>query len=189
MESEDLKNICEGEIMILSSKFRFNKNRGEVLRDIAAKYKEGELYAPITGDYIPLEEVPDGVFASGMLGKGCGIIPAEGKVYSPIEGKIVMLADTKHAVGIQNKGGQCIVIHIGMETIETGGKGFFANVVMGQEVSCGTLLITFDIKKILRAGLDITTAMVRVDEGDCSKEIYVDSMGYHKAGNVIGKIK
>lgn len=60
-----------------------------------------ELFSPITGNYIRLNEIQDAVFSQGILGNGCGIIPLEGKVYAPADGEITLIADTKHAIGMK----------------------------------------------------------------------------------------
>ncbi len=88
------------------------------------KNKEIELISPMTGDIIPLEEVPDPVFSEKMMGDGIAIEPSEGKVLSPIDGKIATIFPTNHAIGLVNKEGLEILIHIGIDTVELKGEGF-----------------------------------------------------------------
>lgn len=62
---------------------------------------ETQLSAPINGEVIPLEEIGDGVFSAGVLGQGCGIRPKEGRVWAPFDGTVILVADTKHAIGLK----------------------------------------------------------------------------------------
>lgn len=128
--------------------------------DEKIELKQGEILSPLTGKSIPMAEVNDSTFASEVLGKGIGVIPAEGKVYSPVNGKIVTIFDTKHAIGIASEDGTEILIHIGINTVELKGEGFTSHVTEGQEVKAGQLLIEFDIPKIKEAGYDVTTAVI-----------------------------
>nr|WP_236946023.1 PTS glucose transporter subunit IIA [Enterocloster clostridioformis] len=80
-----------------------------------------------------MNEIPDEVFSTGVLGVCCGIDPSEGKVYAPVDGKISQLADTLHAVGIE-VGDVSILIHVGVDTVEMNGKGFTSAVKLGQAV-------------------------------------------------------
>ena len=116
--------------------------------DIIIEQEKGALYAPLKGKYIGLDKIPDEVFAKGILGKGCGIVPTEGKVVSPVDGEIVMVADTKHALGIKAEDGETILIHIGLETVSMKGKGFDVKVKAGEKVRCGQLLMEFNLDKV-----------------------------------------
>lgn len=106
------------------------------------------LYAPIEGQYIEMEKIPDKVFASGMLGKGCGIVPKGNVVTAPVNGEIIMVADTKHAIGIKSDFGAEILLHIGLETVAMKGEGFEVMVEVGDKVKKGQKLLKFDLKKI-----------------------------------------
>ena len=112
----------------------------------------GGLYAPITGQYIPLEQLPDEVFSQGVLGAGCGIEPEEGLVVSPVKGTVIQIADTKHAIGIASSDGAELLIHVGMDTVAMNGEGFECFVQEGQTVKAGEKLIAFDRDKIAAAG-------------------------------------
>ena len=96
--------------------------------------EKNTLYAPITGNYIPLDQIPDAVFSQGILGQGCGIEPEEGVVVSPVDGEITQVADTKHALGIVSKDGVELLIHVGMDTVEMNGDGFSPKISVGDRV-------------------------------------------------------
>lgn len=111
---------------------------------------DNNLYAPIEGEYIELEKIPDKVFASGMIGTGCGIVPKGEKVTAPVNGEIIMVADTKHAIGIKSEMGAEILLHIGLETVAMNGEGFEVLVKVGDKIKVGQDLLRFDLKKKLR---------------------------------------
>ena len=127
---------------------------------------KGGLYAPITGKYIPLEEVPDEVFSQGVLGPGCGIEPEEELVVAPCDGVVSTVAETKHAVGVTMENGAELLIHVGMDTVDMNGNGFTVKVREGQKVSCGQPLLTFSFAKIKGAGHPCTTAFVVTNADD-----------------------
>lgn len=117
----------------------------------AVKCAPGTVYAPVSGTVIPSEQVPDETFATGVLGRGVGIQPAEGVVVAPFDGEISTVADTKHAVGISSPDGMEILIHVGVDTVAMNGDGFAALVQEGQKVKAGETLLTFDRAKIAAA--------------------------------------
>ena len=121
---------------------------------------KGGIYAPITGQYIPLEQIPDEVFSQGILGSGCGIEPDEGLVVSPVNGTVTQVADTKHAIGIAAQDGAEFLIHVGMDTVAMNGDGFGVKVKVGDKGSCGQSLLTFDMAKIRAADHPVTTAFI-----------------------------
>ena len=86
--------------------------------------KERKILAPVKGKVIPLEQVPDEVFAQKVLGDGVGIIPEEGKIYSPVDGKITTITDTLHAYGFETEDGIQMIVHFGLETVSLKEKGF-----------------------------------------------------------------
>lgn len=103
-----------------------------------------QLLSPITGNAVNLSEVPDPVFSEKMMGDGLAIEPSEGVVVSPIDGEIMQVFPTKHAVGIRAKNGAEILIHIGLETVSLKGEGFETHVKQGDMVNAGEKLVTFD---------------------------------------------
>lgn len=110
------------------------------------------IASPMKGQVLPLSEVQDEVFSSGMLGKGIAVDPSEGKVIAPVDGEVATLFPTKHAVGLRTSNGIEVLIHIGIDTVELNGKYFEAHVEQGQQVKRGDLLVTFDIPKLKEEG-------------------------------------
>ena len=127
------------------------------------------LYLPVKGKVIPLEEIGDGVFSEGVLGQGCGIIPAEEKVYAPANGTVSSIAASKHAIGIQTEDGAEVLIHVGMDTVDMNGDGFDVVVKEGQTLKCGQLLMKFNMSKIKAAGHPITTAFIVTNSDDLNE--------------------
>lgn len=118
------------------------------------------LLAPMEGTVIPLEEVPDEAFASGVMGKGAAIDPAEGKVYAPADGVIDTVFHTMHAISMKTEDGTEILIHIGVDTVRLGGRFFEAHVQEHQSVSGGDLLVSFDADAIRAEGYSLITPVV-----------------------------
>ncbi|UOQ83470.1 PTS sugar transporter subunit IIA [Gracilibacillus salinarum] len=102
------------------------------------------VYAPVNGKVVPLEDVPDPVFAEKMMGEGVAIWPDHDLVVAPVNGTIIQLFPTKHAIGIQAENGAEILIHIGLETVGLKGEGFTSYVQEGDKVKVGEKLIGFD---------------------------------------------
>lgn len=111
------------------------------------KYTE-EIYAPIEGQLISLQEVPDSTFASECMGKGIAIIPDQGKVFAPFDGTVSLVFPTKHAIGLTSQNGTEVLIHIGLDTVELDGKYFDVHVQAGDTIQKGQLLVDFDLEKI-----------------------------------------
>ncbi|KGL46879.1 PTS beta-glucoside transporter subunit EIIBCA [Listeria sp. SHR_NRA_18] len=118
------------------------------------------LVSPLAGELIPLVNVKDEAFSSGALGKGLGIVPTEGKLYSPANGTVTMVFPTGHAVGITTDSGAEILMHIGMDTVQLEGKYFTVHAKQGDKITAGQLLTEFDIEGIRSEGYDITTPII-----------------------------
>lgn len=123
-----------------------------------------KIYAPLSGTVIPLEKVPDPVFAEKTLGDGCAIVPTDGRIYAPIEGTVTSVAESRHAYGITAAGGESVLIHFGLETVSLGGECFVSHVQNGDHVKIGDLLAEADMDKIKRQGLTVITPVIVCDE-------------------------
>lgn len=122
--------------------------------------------SPLAGKAFPMKEVPDDTFAAEVLGKGMAVLPDEGKVVAPCEAEVTALFDTKHAIALTTKDGVELLIHVGINTVELGGKYYEAHVAEGDKVAPGQLLVTFDIAKIRNAGYNITTPVIVTNSDD-----------------------
>lgn len=118
------------------------------------------LAAPMSGDAIALEDIPDPVFSSGALGNGYGVNPSSNQVVAPISGTITMIAGTKHAFGFKSDSGLEVLLHLGVDTVELKGKPFEVNVAVGDQVEAGQQLATMDLKLVKAAGKGTTAITV-----------------------------
>ena len=121
---------------------------------------EGALAAPMTGQVLPLSEVKDQAFASGIMGQGLAIEPSESAVYAPAAGKVAVLFPTGHAIGLELDNGAEVLIHVGMDTVQLDGKGFKSFVQVGDLVQAGQKLLEFDRELIEEAGYPLTTPII-----------------------------
>lgn len=121
------------------------------------------IMSPLEGAVVPLNAVPDEVFASGALGKGIAIEPSKGQLCAPASGEITTVFPTGHAIGMTTDEGIELLIHIGMDTVELKGKGFDMKIKPGDHVAAGDLLGTFDIDYIKSQKKPIITPIVVVN--------------------------
>lgn len=123
------------------------------------------IVSPLSGKAIPLTEVKDEVFSQKILGDGMAVIPDKGELYAPVDGTIVSVFDSRHAISMVSNAGVEILMHIGMDTVKLEGKGFDPQVKNGDAVKKGQLLMRFDLDAIKAAGYDVTTPVV-IANGD-----------------------
>ena len=122
-----------------------------------------EIVAPLAGTVMPLNEVEDPVFSTGVVGQGAGISPADGKtivVTAPAAGTLAVAPDSGHAYGITLDSGVEVLIHVGLDTVQLAGKGFDVKVKQGDRVTAGQELVRVDRKTIEDAGYSLTTPVL-----------------------------
>lgn len=118
------------------------------------------IASPLSGNVIPLEKVPDKVFSEKVLGDGCAVIPEEGKIYSPVSGKVLSVAETKHAYGFLSDDGVEVLVHFGLETVSLKGEGFISHVNVGDRVKAGDLIAEADIEFMKNHNINLTTPVL-----------------------------
>ncbi|WJM11162.1 beta-glucoside-specific PTS transporter subunit IIABC [Paenibacillus sp. PK1-4R] len=128
--------------------------------------KKGEVFSPLTGELVPLAELPDQTFAEEMTGKGIAIRPQDGRVTAPFDGTVTLVAKSKHAIMLTSSSGIDILIHVGLNSVSLKGKFFDVKVVAGQEVKKGALLLEFDMDGIQGAGIDLVTPVIVTNTPD-----------------------
>ncbi|MGG7058846.1 beta-glucoside-specific PTS transporter subunit IIABC [Clostridium tertium] len=146
------------------------------------------IASPIKGEIVPLNKVNDETFASEMMGKGVAINPKEGKVLSPINGKVQMLFKTKHAIGLKSDDGAEILIHIGMDTVQLEGKYFTAHVKDGDTVKIGDTLVEFDMEAIKKEGYELVTPIIVTNTMDYLEVIASDKKEVNSGDTIISII-
>lgn len=134
------------------------------------------LLMPLQGRVIPLQDVSDRVFSSGVVGLGCAVIPDSGELYSPVDGVIDSVFDTGHAITILSDNGSEILIHVGIDTVSLGGVGFKKIVSPGERVKKGDLILQFDLVHIRSKGLDTTTPVIITNSENLHQAISVNTL-------------
>lgn len=173
LKKEDTKtgNTCESETLLADNSVK----------------KVINIVAPMQGEVIPLENIDDEVFASGVTGKGVGIIPGDGNLYSPVDGTITALFPSKHAIGITTPDGIELLIHIGLNTVMLNGEGFTTYVKQGDSVIKGQKLLSFDIPFIKDKGFSLQSPVIITNINKC-KEIVLDNYGNVNQDDLLYKV-
>lgn len=127
------------------------------------------IEAPVPGKVVPISQVPDETFSSGILGNGFAVEPSEGTVYAPFDGTCATIFDTLHAMGLESDTGVSLLIHVGLETVGLNGKPFKAHVKSGDKIKKGQLLLEFDIDEIKAAGCPVITPVLVANESEVGK--------------------
>lgn len=169
--TEDPKNlinalITKGIALVLSFVLTYilgfeeeEENKQEI-DEVLSESITKEISSVVEGTVIPLAESGDQTFASGVLGKGIAILPNDSNFYAPVSGKISMLYETGHAIGILTDDGVEILIHIGIDTVKLKGEYFDVKVKKNQTVTQGELLVTIDKEKIEALGYSLVTPVI-----------------------------
>ena len=125
-----------------------------------------EVFSPLKGKLVDLENVNDEAFSSLVMGKGIAIEPEEGVIVAPFDGKVEMLFNTKHAIGLKSTEGVELLIHIGIDTVKLGGKYFETFVKVDDEVKKGKKLLEFNMDMIKDEGYDCVTPIIVSNSND-----------------------
>lgn len=124
------------------------------------KRNSEQVVAPVSGKCISITQVNDEVFSSKAMGDGFAIIPNDCMIVSPVNGEIMLIAETKHAFGLKTKKGVEVLVHIGLDTVQLEGKGFTVHVKQGDKVKAGDQVISFDKRYLKDFSIDMTTMTV-----------------------------
>lgn len=124
------------------------------------KEKSIEVSSPLEGKIIPLENVPDPVFSQKMLGDGFAVDPLGDTVVSPVDGEVISVFPTKHAISLRDKDGREILIHIGLDTVKLNGEGFAPAVTDGQKIKKGQKLMEVNFAAIKEKVPSIVTPVI-----------------------------
>lgn len=141
------------------------------------------VVSPAEGALVELSKVNDQVFSTGVMGKGIAIDPTVGAVISPVSGEVMVLPDSKHAIGIKADTGEEILIHIGIDTVSLNGKYFESHVQTGDKIEVGDQLVTFDIDKIKESGFETVTMVIVTNTNDYADVIDTKTDGNIKFGD------
>ncbi|WP_028986262.1 glucose-specific PTS transporter subunit IIBC [Thermicanus aegyptius] len=145
---------------------------------------EEAIAAPITGEVLPLSEVPDQVFSQKLMGDGFAIMPTEEIVVSPVDGEIATFFPTKHAIGIVSKEGREILIHVGIDTVKLNGQGFEPLVAEGDKVKKGQPLLKVDLEYVKKNAPSIITPVILTNLKE-NESVQIEKSGNVKKGEEI----
>lgn len=132
-----------------------------------------KVSSPLAGEMIELSQVNDATFASGVIGKGAAIIPTVGKIVAPFDGVVDAFFDTGHAIGLKSNEGIEMLIHVGIDTVNLGGKYFNPKILQGDKVKAGDILLEFDIKGIISEGYEVVTPVI-ITNSDSYMDVIVE---------------
>lgn len=124
---------------------------------------EQQIFSPLKGQLVALEQVNDDVFSQSLLGQGIAIRPQEGVLRAPLAGEVVTFLPSMHAVGIKGDNGVELLVHIGIDTVNLAGQYFTSDLKIGDRVQVGDELVRFDLQAIVGLGYDITTPVLVVN--------------------------
>ena len=124
-----------------------------------------KVFAPLDGELVELEKVPDEVFAEKMVGDGVAIDPTGLVAVSPVNGTLVKLFETGHAFGVATDSGVELIVHIGLDTVELNGQGFEKIATEGQAVQVGTPIVRYDRNLLANLARSVLSPVVLVSQG------------------------
>ncbi|MFR0048343.1 MAG: beta-glucoside-specific PTS transporter subunit IIABC [Clostridium butyricum] len=119
-----------------------------------------KISSPLEGELVELSKVNDATFASGVMGKGAAIIPSKGQLVAPFDGIIEAFFNTHHAMGLKSEDGVEVLIHVGIDTVELGGKYFTPKKKQGDTIKANEVILEFDIEAIKNEGYDVITPII-----------------------------
>ncbi|VUX05865.1 PTS transporter subunit IIABC [Faecalibacterium prausnitzii] len=150
--------------------------------------KDTVLSACLNGTVVPLADVKDEAFASGVLGDGIAIEPTDGELVAPADGEISSTFETHHAVGMTTADGAELLMHIGIDTVKLGGKHFTSLVNEGDKVKKGQPLIRFELEAIKAEGYPVTTPLIVCNTDDYAA-VAAKASGTVKQGDALLELK
>ena len=154
----------------------------------ASAAKDTVLSACLNGTVVPLADVKDEAFASGVLGDGIAIEPSDGELVAPADGEISSTFETHHAVGMTTADGAELLMHIGIDTVKLGGKHFIYLVNEGDKVKKGQPLIRFELEAIKAEGYPVTTPLIVCNTDDYAA-VEAKASGTVKQGDALLELK
>ena len=147
-----------------------------------------EVHSVADGQVINIEDVKDPVFSQKMMGDGFAVEPENGKIVSPVAGKVTSIFPTKHALGLVTDNGLEVLVHIGFDTVSLEGKPFDVKVTEGQTVAAGDLLVEANLDAIREAGRETSTVVVFTN-ADAIKSVKVEHTGKLAANAPVAKVE
>lgn len=173
-----------------SSMSDIDLNDEKVSDNLTDKYelKAINLKAVTNGEILSLADVDDPVFSQRMMGEGFGIIPNTDEVYAPVNGKVTLISDSKHAIGFETEDNLEILVHMGIDTVEIKEDVFNVLVKEGDIVQEGQLIAKMDINRILELGKQTTILTVITNSNEKVNELNLLKTGQSQSEDNIAKV-
>lgn len=159
---------------------KYKKSDAQIAGEVA-------LFSPVNGTVIPIIEVSDPVFSQKMMGDGFAVVPTDGNIYSPVNGKVLNIFPTKHAIGIQLDNGLELLLHMGLDTVKLNGKPFDIFVKEGQELMPDTLIAKVDLEQLKESEKDNAMVVV-ITNMDKVKNYSLSVTGETTAKTKVGSV-
>ena len=118
------------------------------------------IVSPVTGNAVPVDQVPDPVFSQKIIGDGIAVVPEDGRILSPVDGEVVSVAETLHAYGFRSAEGVEVLVHFGLETVALKGEYFKCHVKTGDLVKAGDLIAEADLAGLREKQVDTITPVL-----------------------------
>ena len=201
IKGQGVQDIYGHKVDILKSDIQDVLDSGEVIPEtlpsqVTAVQKAEAQFKGVTedvhsvadGQVINIEDVKDPVFSQRMMGDGFAVEPENGKIVSPLAGKVSSIFPTKHALGLVTDNGLEVLVHIGLDTVSLEGKPFDVKVTEGQTVAAGDLLVEANLDAIREAGRETSTVVVFTN-ADAIKSVKVEHTGKLAANAPVAKVE
>lgn len=152
-------------------------------KDAISMNTDVQVYSPIDGEVIAISEVDDSVFSTKMMGDGFAVKPANGKVFSPVNGTVTSIFPTKHAISLKADDGTDILVHMGIDTVDLNGEGFTIKVTEGQKITPETQIAEVNLDVLKENKKDNTIIVIFPENEDIKVEVdYADASASDKIG-------
>ena len=166
----------------------YNDDDGEAKKTLDKKVRDDEIIAPVEGEFIKQENLSDNTFRKGILGPCFGIAPSGTNIYSPVNGIVNMVQESKHAIGITGESGDEILVHIGIDSVGLKGEGIENFVHVGDKVTTKTKIASFDKSVFTKNGINDTVIVV-LTNSNSFKVIDFKESSTISLGSVIAEVK
>ena len=147
-----------------------------------------KMLAPVSGQAVEMSEVHDPMFSEKAMGEGFGVIPDDQTIVAPVSGKVMLVASTKHAIGLVTDDGFEVLVHMGVDTVELNGTPFELFVKEGDKVNAGDTIATMDIDAVKKAGKVTDVIVAITNTAKMVKEIHV-TKGNVQAGATVAEVE
>lgn len=142
------------------------------------------IYSPVNGMAADISEAPDEAFAGRMMGDGAMVVPEDGEVRAPADGEVSFVFDTKHAIGFETADGTALLLHMGIDTVNLGGKGFEVLVKDGDKVKKGDMLMKLDLEFLRKNAPSLASPVLCTELAD-NQKVHLLTSGGIKAGEAL----